>query len=57
MYISMEEAVCTFQILVEADQRNGVHHKKFLLEEDENPVNIPNKEWGEDQYTKRLELF
>ena len=49
----MEEAVTTFQSVVEADQRNGGPQKKRPLEENENPAIRSNKEYGMNQAINR----
>ena len=49
----MEEAVSTFQSLVEAEQRNGGPQKKRPLAENENPASMSNQEQGVDKYIKR----
>ena len=49
----IEEAVTTFQSVVEADQRNGGPQKKRPLEENENPAIRSNKEYGMNQAINR----
>ena len=54
---SMEEAVSTFQSVVEAEQRNVGPQKKQPLAENENPARRSNKEQGMDKSTNRRKGF
>ena len=48
-----EEAVSTFQSVVEAEQRNGENKQKRPPEENGNPDSRSNQEHGMDKYSKR----
>ena len=48
----MEEAVSKFQILVEAEQRNGGPQQKQPLSENENRASRSNQEQGIDKSIK-----
>ena len=52
----IEEAVSTFQSVVEAYQRNGRPQKNRNLAENVNPAGMSNKEQGMVQATKRCKL-
>ena len=49
----MEEAVSTFQSMVEAEKRNGVPQQKQPLAEKETPSRRSNQEQGMDKSIKR----
>ena len=50
---SMEEAVSTFQSVVEAEQQNIEPQKKLPLVENENSASRSNQEQGMDKSIKR----
>ena len=57
MYMSMEEAVSTFQSVVAAEQRNCGPQPKRPLAENKNPASRSNQEQGMDKSIKRQKLF
>ena len=49
----MEEAVSTFQSVVDSEQQNGGPQQKLPLAENTNPSNRSNQEQGMDKAIKR----